>query len=148
MEGTPGSGLCLRTPLEMRAGVPQWPETKKRKPIRISDLEIQNCLAHTPIMFSGRKRLAPSVKGRCVPAWIPRDCGEGVGRALLSGTLLLCTKADHNKSCNSKPKAAHTLSIASKTLFSSGGVGRVHTFSRIKGFFGLHLWKNLNRHVA
>lgn len=72
----------------------------RKKPIRISDLEIQSCLAHTPVMFSGRKRLAPSVEGDCVPVWTPGDCGVGVGRALLSGTFLLCTKADRPKPCN------------------------------------------------
>lgn len=84
------------TPLEMRAGVLQWPETNLLEYL----IWKYRAALLIPVMFSGRKCLAPSVEGDCMPVWTPGDCGVGVGRALLSGTLFLCTKADRPKPCN------------------------------------------------
>lgn len=53
-EEAPGSSLQLRwPPLEVRAGVPQWPG---KKPTRISNLDKQRGLAHTPFQWGERPR--------------------------------------------------------------------------------------------
>ena len=115
------------------------PWRPEEKPTRTSDLEKQSCLAHIPAIFSGKKGLAPVERDftiiRILPGiWDLLEWGCG---ALLSGTLLYAqrlTRPSHTP----RDQKLSILSIVKKLHFFSGGMGRVHTFSRIKGFVGCY----------